>query len=246
MCRQCLPKTRGGRPDVDANRHGQRAQRDDLPGGGSNPEMNCWMDGDRSHHQSKCVEQPGLYELTAEVQHRGDGLPGQLPAYRDARYPLVPAYHDLGRQMFCYNVLVGGKLSSGGYRIASSLDMYRGSSFEAFDVYRTPLLHIYRDHGSSENRPQSTPRYFWSTPGARPGSGMRWSGMAVPTDGWSGCQGGGRARSTSAFFAKATWLELYRQKVLVGQDQSGRRAQHRRAGRSLRDGEVRLSPGRPS
>ncbi len=67
---------------------------------------------------------------------------------------LVPAYHDIGfDKCLGYNVLVGGKLGSGGYRIASPLDMFVNPA-EAFDVCRA-VIQIFRDHGPRENRAQA-------------------------------------------------------------------------------------------
>lgn len=67
---------------------------------------------------------------------------------------LVPASYDLGHdRCFGFNVLVGGKLGSGGYRIASSLGMFVNPA-EALDVCRA-LLHLYREHGPRENRTQA-------------------------------------------------------------------------------------------
>ncbi len=67
---------------------------------------------------------------------------------------LVPAYHDIGfDKCLGYNVLVGGKLGSGGYRIANPLDMFVNPA-EAFDVCRA-VIRIFRDHGPRENRTQA-------------------------------------------------------------------------------------------
>jgi ferredoxin-nitrite reductase len=67
---------------------------------------------------------------------------------------LVPAYYDIGHdRCFGFNVLAGGKLGSGGYRIASSLDLFVNST-EALDVCRA-VLQIFRDHGPRENRTQA-------------------------------------------------------------------------------------------
>jgi ferredoxin-nitrite reductase len=64
---------------------------------------------------------------------------------------LVPAYHDVGYdKCFGFNVLVGGKLGSGGYRIASPLNVFV-NPVEAFDVCRA-VIRLYRDHGPRENR----------------------------------------------------------------------------------------------
>ena len=63
----------------------------------------------------------------------------------------VPAYHESGRgPCFGYNVLAGGKLGSGGYRIATPLDIFV-SQDEALEVSRA-IIRIFRDHGSRENR----------------------------------------------------------------------------------------------
>lgn len=64
---------------------------------------------------------------------------------------LVPAYQELGHdKAFGFNVLVGGKLGSGGYRIASALDIFVTPG-EVLDVCRAIIL-LYRDFGPRENR----------------------------------------------------------------------------------------------
>jgi ferredoxin-nitrite reductase len=67
---------------------------------------------------------------------------------------LVPAFHDSGYdKCFGFNVLVGGKLGSGGYRIAGPLNVFVNSE-EAFDVSRA-VIRLFRDHGPRENRTQA-------------------------------------------------------------------------------------------
>jgi ferredoxin-nitrite reductase len=67
---------------------------------------------------------------------------------------LVPAYHDIGHdRCFGFNVLAGGKLGSGGYRIAGSINVFVNPA-EALQVCRA-VLEIYRDHGPRENRTQA-------------------------------------------------------------------------------------------
>lgn len=66
----------------------------------------------------------------------------------------VPAYYELGHdRCLGFNVLVGGKLGSGGYRIASPLGLFVNPA-EALEVCRA-IIHIYRDHGPRENRTQA-------------------------------------------------------------------------------------------
>ncbi|PIQ99778.1 MAG: ferredoxin--nitrite reductase [Nitrospinae bacterium CG11_big_fil_rev_8_21_14_0_20_45_15] len=67
---------------------------------------------------------------------------------------LIPAIkEENGRELIGFNVLAGGKLGSGGYRIASSLDMFVLPE----EVVETALaiIALYRDHGNRENRKQN-------------------------------------------------------------------------------------------
>lgn len=64
---------------------------------------------------------------------------------------LVPAYKGEGDNRAAgFNILAGGKLGSGGYRIAGPLDIFVTPS-EALEVCRAIML-LYRDHGSREAR----------------------------------------------------------------------------------------------
>jgi len=64
---------------------------------------------------------------------------------------LVPAYQKLGDDtVFGFNILAGGKLGSGGYRIASPLDIFVTPG-EALEVCRVIIL-LYRDFGPRDNR----------------------------------------------------------------------------------------------
>ena len=64
---------------------------------------------------------------------------------------LVPAVQELaGNPVYGFNVLVGGKLGSGGYRIATSLDVFVVPE----DVVKicSAIIILFRDHGSREVR----------------------------------------------------------------------------------------------
>jgi nitrite reductase (NADH) large subunit len=64
---------------------------------------------------------------------------------------LVPAYRELdGRQVNGFNVYVGGKQGSGGYRPAAPLDVFTPPE-EAADVC-AEITRIFRDHGSRATR----------------------------------------------------------------------------------------------
>lgn len=67
---------------------------------------------------------------------------------------LIPASKDeKDEQVLGFNVLAGGKLGSGGYRIASSLNVFVTPK-EALEVCSAVIL-IFRDHGNRENRSQN-------------------------------------------------------------------------------------------
>jgi ferredoxin-nitrite reductase len=64
---------------------------------------------------------------------------------------LVPAVQELaGNPVYGFNILVGGKLGSGGYRIATSLDVFVIPE----DVVKicSAIIILFRDHGSREVR----------------------------------------------------------------------------------------------
>jgi ferredoxin-nitrite reductase len=64
---------------------------------------------------------------------------------------LVPAYRPLGNdKVLGFNILAGGKLGSGGYRIAGSLDIFVAAA-DVVEVCRA-IIHVYRDCGPRENR----------------------------------------------------------------------------------------------
>src|SRR5581483_8788361 len=64
---------------------------------------------------------------------------------------LVPAYRELnGQQVNGFNVLVGGKQGSGGYRPATPLDVFVPPA-EAAQVC-AEITRIFRDHGSRASR----------------------------------------------------------------------------------------------
>lgn len=64
---------------------------------------------------------------------------------------LVPAYRERdGARVWGFNVLAGGKLGSGGYRIAGPLDMFVTAP-EVREVCRA-IVEIYRDYGPRESR----------------------------------------------------------------------------------------------
>lgn len=156
---------------------------------------------------------------------------------------LVPAYHDLGYdKCYGFNVLVGGKLGSGGYRIASPLDVFVNPA-EAFEVCRA-LLEIYRDHGPRENRTQARLAFLveeWGEERLRSEVERR-IGKALPAAGVD-ARKSGECDHVGIFRQKQRGMNYVGLKILVGRI----KADDLRAIAGLAErygtGELRLSPG---
>ena len=155
---------------------------------------------------------------------------------------LVPAYHDLGHdKCYGYNVLVGGKLGSGGYRIASSLDMFVNPA-EAFDVCRT-LLHIYRDHGPRENRTQARLAFLveaWGEARLRQEVEVR-MGRTLPGAG-TDARAASERDHIGIFRQKQRGMNYIGLKVLVGRVKAADLRNIAALAARYGTGEVRLSP----
>ena len=155
---------------------------------------------------------------------------------------LVPAHRDSGRgPCVGYNVLVGGKLGSGGYRIATPLDIFVTQD-EALDVSRA-IIQIYRDHGPRENRTQSRLAFLldeWGEGRFRQEVETRVAKTLSPA--------GVDARKTS----EKSHIGIYRQKqpgmnyvglkVLVGRITHGDLAKIAALAEKYGTGEIRISP----
>ncbi len=119
-------------------------------------------------HPHEIVDTAGLVRaITEEILNNCDysnlprklnvavtGCPDNCLHMETQDLALVPAYYELGHDR-CpgFNVLVGGKLGSGGYRIASPLNVFVNPA-DALEVCRA-IMQIYRDHGPRENRTQA-------------------------------------------------------------------------------------------
>jgi ferredoxin-nitrite reductase len=155
---------------------------------------------------------------------------------------LVPAYHDLGHdKCYGYNVLVGGKLGSGGYRIAGSLDMFVNPA-EALEVCRA-LLHIYRDHGPRENRTQARLAFLveaWGEARVRQ-EVERMVGRTLSTAGVD-ARGAVERDHIGIFRQKQRGMNYVGLKVLVGRVKAADLRNMAALATRYGNGEVRLSP----
>ncbi len=97
---------------------------------------------------------PAYSNLPRKLNVAVTGCPHNCVHMETQDVALVPAYYDLGHdRCLGFNVLVGGKLGSGGCRMASPLDVFVNPS-DAVDVVRA-IVELYRDHGPRENRTQA-------------------------------------------------------------------------------------------
>ena len=97
---------------------------------------------------------PAYSNLPRKFNVAVTGCPDNCVHMETQDLALVPAYHNDGQgRRLGYNVLAGGKLGSGGYRIATPLDIFVTEG-EALAVSRA-IIEIFREHGSRENRTQA-------------------------------------------------------------------------------------------
>ena len=97
---------------------------------------------------------PAYTNLPRKFNVAVTGCPDNCVHMETQDLALVPASHDDGHgKRLGYNVLAGGKLGSGGYRVATPLDIFVTEG-EALDVSRA-IIQIFREHGSRENRTQA-------------------------------------------------------------------------------------------
>ncbi len=97
---------------------------------------------------------PAYSNLPRKFNVAVTGCPDNCVHMETQDLALVPAYHDDGQgRRLGYNVLAGGKLGSGGYRIATPLDIFVTEG-DALAVSRA-IIEIFREHGSRENRTQA-------------------------------------------------------------------------------------------
>jgi ferredoxin-nitrite reductase len=155
---------------------------------------------------------------------------------------LVPAHRDSGHgPRIGYNVLAGGKLGSGGYRVAMPLDIFVTPD-EALDVSRA-IIHIFRDHGPRENRTQARLAFLLEEWGE-----CRFRQAVETRVGKSLSPAGTDARNLS----EKSHVGIYRQKqpgmnyvglkVLVGRITHGDLAKISALAERYGTGEIRISP----
>lgn len=156
---------------------------------------------------------------------------------------LVPAYDDLGHDR-CpgFNVLIGGKLGSGGYRIASPLNVFVNLA-DALEVCRA-IMQIYRDHGPRENRTQARLAFlvedwgverFRSEVERRLGKGLALAGVDART--------AGEADHVGIYRQRQPGMNYVGLKVLVGRIKAEDLMKIASLAERYGNGELRLSPG---
>ena len=97
------------------------------------------------------VGNPEFSNLPRKFNIALSGCPDDCVHAETQDLALVPAVQEKGgKKVYGFNVLVGGKLGSGGYRIASPLDVFL-SPDEVVEVCAQIIL-LYRDCGSREAR----------------------------------------------------------------------------------------------
>ena len=156
---------------------------------------------------------------------------------------LVPAYYDLGHDR-CpgFNVLVGGKLGSGGYRVASPLNVFV-NPVEAPEVCRA-IMQIYRDHGPRESRTQARLAFLveeWGERRLRDEVEAR-VGKRLAPEGID-ARKAGEQDHVGIYRQRQPGLNYVGLKVLVGRIKAGELIRIADLAERYGNGELRLSPG---
>lgn len=155
---------------------------------------------------------------------------------------LVPAYHDLGHdRCFGFNVLVGGKLGSGGYRIASPLNVFVNPA-DALEVCLA-ILELYRDHGPRENRTQARLAFLideWGTARVREAVEAKVGKRLAPAG--EDARKAGEQDHIGIFRQRQRGLNYAGLKVLVGRITSAELLKVLALADRYGNGELRLTP----
>lgn len=155
---------------------------------------------------------------------------------------LVPAYYDVGHDR-CpgFNVLVGGKLGSGGYRVASPLNLFV-NPIDALDVCRA-IIQIYRDHGPRENRAQARLAFLleeWGVERFRAEVELRVGKTLVPAG--SDARNVAEHDHVGIFRQRERGMNYVGLKVLVGRMTGDKAGQIAGLAERYGNGEVRIGP----
>ncbi len=208
-------------------------------------------------HPHEIVDTAGLVRaITEEILNNCDysnlprklnvavtGCPDNCLHMETQDLALVPAYYELGHDR-CpgFNVLVGGKLGSGGYRIASPLNVFVNPA-DALEVCRA-IMQIYRDHGPRENRTQARLAFLVEDWGEerlrleverRLGKSLAPAGVDARTTGESDHVGIYRQRQTGMNYVGL--------KILVGRIKADDLLKIVSLAERYGNGEMRMSPG---
>ena len=156
---------------------------------------------------------------------------------------LIPAARQEDeKEILGFNVLAGGKLGSGGYRIATSLDIFVRPE-EAVEVC-SEIIGLYRDYGNRET-PRCQPVCFSSGGLGRrtipPGTGE--AGGAPPDHCGGGQASGEKAGSRGYLPQKQFGMNFVGLKVVTGRIKAEQFRQVGVLAERYGTGEVRLTPG---
>lgn len=154
---------------------------------------------------------------------------------------LVPAVQEKnGNSVYGFNILVGGKLGSGGYRIATPLDVFLAPE-EVVEVCSALIL-LYRDHGSRDVRSKNRLAFliedwgeekFRLTLEERIGKSLTPAGVDL--------RGNEKSEHIGAYRQKQTSMNYVGLKIPVGRIQSDKLKELARLAEKYGNEEIRFS-----
>ncbi|HSN04656.1 MAG TPA: ferredoxin--nitrite reductase [Nitrospira sp.] len=186
---------------------------------------------------------PAYSNLPRKLNVAVTGCPHNCVHMETQDLALVPAYYDLGHDRCVgFNVLVGGKLGSGGYRIATPLDVFVNPA-DALEVCRA-ILEIYRDHGPRENRTQARLAFLleeWGTGRFRAEVEAKVGKRLAPAG--DDARKPGETDHVGIFRQRQRGMNYAGLKVLVGRMKAGDLLRILSLAEKYGTGEVRITPG---
>lgn len=186
---------------------------------------------------------PAYSNLPRKLNVAVTGCPHNCVHMETQDLALVPAHVGLeSERSVGFNILVGGKLGSGGYRIATPLDIFVNQA-EALEVCRA-ILAIYRDHGPRENRTQARLAFLieeWGEARFRAEVETRVGKRLAPAG--TDARRMGEQDHVGIFRQRQPGMNYAGLKVLVGRVQAADLVKLMNLAERYGNGEIRVTPG---
>ena len=187
------------------------------------------------------VGNPEFSNLPRKFNITLSGCPDDCVHAETQDLALVPAVQEKnGNSVYGFNILVGGKLGSGGYRIATPLDVFLAPE-EVVEVCSALIL-LYRDHGSRDVRNKNRLAFLiedWGEEKFRMALEERVGKSLTPTG--VDLRGNEKSEHIGAYRQKQASMNYVGLKIPVGRIQSDKLKELARLAEKFGNEEIRFS-----